>query len=180
MANTEVQLAGRLFLQPREGDGLVLDDETLRAALDDRQPLTQAQWRALMDSPLTLRRLRALSRERVAANDAGWQESAGLRLAADSGEPLEALRTADGYWSLHFLPEGDGWLAVLKLDAAAPFAAGLYANEVTVEARIGDGVPVLGGRLDAGYEIEAPWPFAESPQERLQRAGGRFVVRLRF
>lgn len=180
----ETRVLERMFLRPQENDDLVLDDATLLAALENRQPLSREQWQAMMDSPLTLRRFRILAHRRQArleaANDFLWSESEGMRLAADSGEEVDVLRTQDGFWSLHFLQEAEGWLVVLKLDAAAPYANGLLTQQVKLEAVIGDGVSVLAGQLDASFEVEASWPFAETPLERLRRAGGRFVVRMKF
>lgn len=180
----EIKLLERVFLRPQENDDLALDDAMLLAALENRQPLSREQWQAMMDSPLTLRRFRILAHRRKArleaANDFLWSESEGLRLAADTGDEVEVLRTQDGFWSLHFLKEAEGWLVVLKLDAVAPYANGLLTQQVRLEAVIGDGVSVLAGQLDASFEIEAPWPFAETPVERLRRAGGRFAVRMKF
>lgn len=184
----ETRLLERIFLHPREDDDLVLDDATLLAALEDRHPLSNEQWQAMMASPLTLRRFRILTHRRQArtdaANDIAWSASEGLRLAADTGDEVDVLRTQDGFWSLHFLKEDEaddgGWLVVLKLDTAAPYANDLLTHQSKLEAVIGDGASVLTGQLDGSLEIEAPWPFAETPLERLRRAGGRFVVRMSF
>lgn len=184
----ETRLLERIFLRPKESDDLVLDDAMLLAALEGRHTLSQEQWQAMMNSPITLRRFRILKHRRQvraeAANDIAWSASEGLRLAADTGDEVNVLRTQDGFWSMHFLKEDEaddgGWLVVLKLDVAAPYANDLLTHRPKLEAVIGDGVSVLTGQLDASLEIEAPWPFAETPLERLRRAGGRFVVRMGF
>lgn len=180
MDRLERKLRERLLLERRvEDDRLVLDDATLRAALDGTVPLAPAQAAALKASPLTLRRFRALALERqrkAAANDPVWHGSAGLLRAAAHGE-LARLATDDGWWSLHFLSSGSGWRSVLQLDPRAPFAADLLRERASVRVTDGAGGLVLGGALDADGELEAAWPFADAPAAHFQQHGARFMVR---
>jgi len=174
----ERRLQERLLLGRRvDGDRLVLDDATLAAALDGSRPLTAGERAALQASPLTLRRLRQLALERAAARPgvSGWRGSQGRLRAASSGA-IDALRTDDGWFTLHVLPEGAGWRTVLQLAAEAPFAPALLAARAPLRVRDGAGNTLLEGRLDADGECEAAWPFAEAPASHLQALGAAFAV----
>ncbi|MGX4640170.1 hypothetical protein [Massilia sp. SYSU DXS3249] len=160
-----------------EGDRLVLADGVLLAALDGSRPLTAGERAALQASPLTARRLRTLALERRAAANDAWTGSAGMLRAADSGGPLEALATDDGYWRLHFLGAGAARRVILQLLPQAPFAARLLRVTASVTVLDGAGTEVLAGRLDLDGECEAAWPFAEAPAAHFQRHGARFTVR---
>lgn len=172
-------LAQALLARRVEGDRLVLADDVLRRALDGSRSLTMGERTALAASPLTLRRFRTLAMERrarpVAANDAQWSGSPGLLRAAAAGD-LERLVTDDGWWSIEFLPRGDGWQAILRLEAEAPFAGELLRERVAVRVVDGSGAQVLRERLDADGECEAAWPFAAAPAAHFQAAGARFAV----
>jgi hypothetical protein len=180
----EQRLRERLLLGRRvEGDRLMLDDATLLAALDGSRPLTAGERAALQASPLTARRLRKLAIERRAeqattAGEAaapGWRGSPGRLRAASSGD-IEALRTDDGWFTLHLLPDGAGWRTVLQLAADAPFAPALLAARAPLRVSDGAGRTILEGRLDADGECEAAWPFAAPPASHLQAAGAAFRV----
>jgi hypothetical protein len=183
--NTEHRLHERLLLGRRvEGDRLVLDDATLLAALDGSRPLTAGERTALQASPLTARRLRRLAIERRAgrAGDAagevaapGWRGSPGRLRAASSGD-IEALRTDDGWFTLHVVPDGAGWRAILQLAADAPFAPALLAARAPLRVSDGAGRTIIEGRLDADGECEAAWPFDDAPARHLQAAGAAFAV----
>lgn len=180
-SDTERRLQERLLLDRRvEGDRLVLEDATLIAALDGTRPLTAGERTALQASPLTLRRLRQLAIERRAAqageaDTPGWRASHGRLRAASSGE-IDALRTDDGWFTLHLVADGGGWKAILQLAADAPFAPALLATRAPLRVRDGAGRTILEGRLDADGECEAAWPFSESPASHLQAAGAAFAV----
>lgn len=169
-------LAGRR----KEGDRLVLADDTLRAALDGSRPLTANERMALETSPLTVRRLRQLAIERRAprerANDDAWHCSAGMLRAADSGS-LSRLVTDDGYWILHFSDDGGGWRLTLQLKACAPFTARLLRERASLCVLDGDGTVLLQGRLDGDGECEGPWQAREDPAIYFQQHGARFTVR---
>lgn len=176
------RLQESLLLKRRvEGDRLVLADATLAAALDGSRPLTAGERAALEASPLTTRRLRQLAIERrmrlapPASHAAGWHGSQGRLRAASSGG-LEALRTDDGWFTLHLVPQGEGWRAILQLAADAPFAACLLAARAALRVRDGAGRTILEGRLDADGECEAAWPFAGAPAAHLQAADAAFSV----
>ncbi|WP_308937399.1 hypothetical protein [Duganella vulcania] len=165
------------------GDRLMLADATLLAALDGSRVLTPNERQALSASPLTLRRFRQLSLERQAsarlpqaANDAVWSGSSGMLRAAASATALESLVTDDGCWTLHFLPQGEGWQVILSLSAEAPFAARLLREHVMVRVIDGGGAIVLQGRLDADGECECGWPFATEPARHFQMYGAGFAV----
>ena len=159
----EAMLLGRRVADDR----LMLDDATLRAALDGSRPLTA-------------RRLRALALERRAAQAQGtadaWRGSAGMLRAASSGAPA-TVTTDDGWWTLHFIDlRTFGWRVVLQLAPQAPFAEALLVAQLPVSVVDGAGATVLSGQLDADGECEATWPFATSPAAHLQAHGARFTV----
>ena len=165
------------------GDRLMLADATLLAALDGSRVLTPNERQALSASPLTLRRFRQLSLERQAsarlpqaANDPVWSGSSGMLRAASSAAALESLVTDDGCWTLHFLPQGEGWQVILSLSAEAPFAARLLREHVMVRVIDGGGAIVLQGRLDSDGECECVWPFATAPARHFQMYGAGFAV----
>lgn len=205
MQNTPMddRLRERLLLSRAvPGDRLMLADATLLAALDGSRPLTANERAALQQSPLTLRRFRQLALARrsastgvaepsavgmaavapglragnAAANDASWHGSAGMLRAAASDDGLDMLGTDDGYWTLHFLPEGGGWQVVLKLAGEAPFAARLLREQTMLRVVDGGGAIVLQGRLDADGECEKTWPFATAPAPHFHLYGARFAV----
>jgi len=172
----EAMLLGRRVA----GDRLMLDDATLRAALDGSRPLTAGERAALQGSPLTARRLRTLAIERRAAQAAGtadaWRGSAGMLRAASSGMP-GTVTTDDGWWTLHFIDlRTFGWRVVLQLAPQAPFAEPLLVAQLPLRVLDGAGATILAGQLDADGECEATWPFATAPDEHLQAHGARFTV----
>jgi hypothetical protein len=178
----ERRLQERLLLDRRaDGDRLVLADATLLAALDGSRPLTAGERAALQASPLTTRRLRQLAIDRraatapVRAGGATWSGSHGRLRAASSGE-IDALRTDDGWFTLHLVAEGRGWRAILQLAADAPFAPALLAARALLRVRDGAGRTILEGRLDADGECEAAWPFAAAPGAHLQAQDASFTV----
>ncbi|MBV7534294.1 hypothetical protein KW842_00805 [Duganella sp. sic0402] len=164
------------------GDRLMLADATLLAALDGTRVLTPNERQALAASPLTLRRFRQLSLGRrasvlsPAANDPVWSGSSGMLRAASTSEALESLVTDDGCWTLHFLPQQDGWQVILSLSADAPFAARLLREQLLLRVIDGGGAIVLQGRLDTDGECERAWPFASAPGEHFQLYGAGFAV----
>lgn len=176
----ERKLRERLLLaRAAPGDRLMLADATLLAALDGSRALTANERQALAQSPLTLRRLRALSNRRraaTAANDACWSGSRGMLRAASGGAILDELVTDDACWSLHFLPEGGAWQVILKLAAEAPFAQRLMRERPLLRVLDGGGAVILQGRLDADGEYECGWPFAQAPEPHFQRVGAAFIV----
>jgi hypothetical protein len=191
MTKPEHKLQERLLLSRAvPGDRLMLADATLLAALDGSRALTPNERQVLQSSPLTLRRFRQLWIERggrrsgiaaQAANDGAWLGSAGLLRAASSGDSLDELLTDDGHWTLHFLPhqqqEHDGgWQLILKLNAAAPFAARLLAEQPLLRVVDGGGAILLQGRLDADGECERAWPYTTAPMAHFQLYGATFAV----
>jgi hypothetical protein len=176
------KLQDRLLTGRRvEGDRLVLADAVLLAALDGSRALTAGERAALQASPLTVRRLRQLARERHAApgaaNDAQWTASTGMLRAADSGS-LAAVSTDDGCFTLHFVGGLGAWRVILQLAASAPFAARLLHEQPLLRVLDGAGRVVLQGRLDSDGECEAAWPFDSAPSRHFQLAGARFSVGL--
>lgn len=188
MTPMEARLQERLLLaRAVPGDRLMLADATLSAALDGSRALTPNERAVLRQSPLTLRRLRQLALERhagaavtasapQAANDARWDGSGGMLRAASSHAALEQMRTDDDFWTLYFLPEGEGWRVILKLAAQAPFARRLLSEQAMLRVVDGGGAIVLQGRLDADGECERGWPFATAPAPHFHRYGARFTV----
>jgi hypothetical protein len=178
-------LSALLLGRPVPNDQQRLSDAVMNAALEGSHVLTGEERRALQGSPLTLRRFRHLSlarrkahtRPTTATNDATWDCSLGLLLAADSGHDLNLLVTEDRCWSLHFVDAGLGrWSVVLALDPDAPFAAPLIESGRAVVVRDGNGQAIACGPLDVDGELEANWPFAEPPARHLPACGGGFSV----
>jgi hypothetical protein len=184
MKSPDQKLQERLLLSRAvPGDRLMLADEVLLAALNGTQPLSTGELAALQASPLTLRRFRHLALETrraaqpaPAANDAVWRGSRGMLRAAASAEALEALATDDGYWTLHFVPEGEGWQVILALNPAAPFAARLLGERPEVRVTDGGGAIVVQGHLDSDGECERGWAFPSPPAEHFQQYGAQFSV----
>jgi hypothetical protein len=190
MTKPEHKLQERLLLlRAVPGDRLMLADATLLAALDGSRALTPNERQALQSSPLTLRRFRQLWIERggrrsgiaaQSANDGAWLGSTGLLRAASSGDSLDELLTDDGHWTLHFLPhqqeQDGGWQLILKLNAAAPFAARLLAEQPLLRVVDGGGAILLQGRLDADGECERAWPYTTAPMAHFQLYGATFAV----
>ncbi len=178
--STDSKLQEQLLLTRRvEGDRLMLADATLRAALDGSRALTAAERTALIDSPLTMRRFRALALERrraaLLANDA-WSGSHGMLRAASGGQPLAALATDDGHWTLHFLEQGGAWRVILALASNAPFAARLVREQAMLRVLDGGGAVILQGCLDPDGECESAWPFEDAPDPHFHAFGARFAV----
>ncbi|MES2298438.1 MAG: hypothetical protein V4582_15445 [Pseudomonadota bacterium] len=173
------KLQEQLLLAPRvDGDRLMLADAVLAAALDGSRPLGAGERAALSASPLTLRRLRQLVIERRGgAIAARWAGSAGMLRAAAGGAALDTLTTDDGFWTLHFLPDGEAWIVILKLDAGAPFAAALLRDRAPLHVLDGVGATVMQGALDADGECERAWPFALAPGPHFQHFAAGFAVR---
>ena len=187
-----------LMHQFKRDDWLVLDDETLLAALDGSHPLSRVEWAGLLESPLTLKRMAALEAGRrkqagtvesplriaaVAANDELYSCALTL-LAADSGEQEVSLSSADGWWQLSCPATHGGWKMRLELAEGAPFV-GLFEDEVgpgmsprAVAVLDGRGRTLLLGHLNDERLLWGNWPLAESPREALAPAGGVFQVRL--
>jgi hypothetical protein len=122
---------------------------------------------------LTARRLRHLALERRAQS--GWEGSRGMLRAASTGA-IDALRTDDGWWTLHLVEDGGAWRAILQLAPEAPFAQALLAARARVTVRDGAGESILAGPLDLDGECEAAWPFALAPGAHLQARGAAFTV----
>lgn len=175
-------------------DWLVLADTTLNAALDGSRPLSHIELKALLDSPLTLRRMQVLEAERLAglrdseadpiqeaaANDVRWHGSHGLLLAADSGDDDAPLLTEDGWWHLWLPPTYGGWNMVLVLDKEAPFASLFAAAPGREPAEValvdGQGRTLLRGTIEDDGELRGRWPLHEAPKAALKAAGGFEVV----
>jgi hypothetical protein len=171
----ERRLRAAMLVVPRENDRLVLADAVIVAAIDGSTPLSSGERAALAASPLTIRRFRqlALALARTAAlQAAAWQTSGGMLRAADSGAQLAELVTDDGNWTLHFLGER----VILQLNAEAPFARQLLAEQPLLRVIDGAGGVVLLGRLDSDGECESAWPFALAPALHFQQAGAVFAV----
>lgn len=164
----------------KEGDRLALPDDVMRAAIMGARMLAPAEQAALAGSPLTLRRFRELAlearRRGQAANDPAWAGSGGMLRAAAGGEPLNALHTDDGCWTLDFIRHGGQWRVILQLNPGAPFAPRLLSLRPRLQVSDGRGAVVLQGRLDDDGECEAAWPFADEPAAHFLRAGGAFAV----
>lgn len=55
-----LKMAKRMFVGAKDSDDLVLDDTTISSVITGAKEFTDAEYKALMDSPLTLRRLKVL------------------------------------------------------------------------------------------------------------------------
>ena len=173
----ERKLQAQLLLARRvEGDRLMLADAVILAALDGRRALTSVECAALRDSPLTLRRFKALAQERRSAAAHDWRGSRGLLRAASGGAALSAMTSDDGYWTLHFVEQEGAWRVILALAAGAPFAARMVREQPMLRVLDGAGAIVLQGSLDADGECESGWPFAAAPGLHFQQAGASFSI----
>lgn len=185
-------VAKDLSMHHKDEDWLVLSDEVLREALSGAIPLSREEMTALMDSPITLRRMQILEAERLAAhkdsevlaaNDDSWFGSCGMLLAADSGVTSLSLHTDDMLWMLKSVPAGEGCNLILQLNLKHPQddkraqAAKILASCTELAVFDGADVLVMDGVLDADGELEKPWPLpSESPYEHFMAAGGKFTV----
>jgi hypothetical protein len=170
------KLRAQLLLARRvENDRLMLADDVLRAALDGSRTLTGAERAVLDASPLTLRRFRMLALEQRRAVDT-WRGSGGMLRAASGGQPLAALSTDDGHWTLHFVQQDGHWRVILALAASSPFAPRLVREQPMLRVLDGAGAIILLGSLDADGECETAWPFESAPEFHFHQAGARFAV----
>lgn len=173
-----IRLMEAVLLERKAGDQLVLDDNSLKAAIEGDQPLTKSQVAELVNSPLTLRRFKHLVAELQQAV-AGWSGSDGLLLAA-AGEnnELEAIDSEDKMWTLHFQPGRRGELEItLKLHDNEKLLDELIASERAVEVVDVEQNTLCSGALDDNGEVTSKWTMDETPRDHFMRIGGRFVVR---
>lgn len=176
----------RLIDRYKSGDYLVLDDATLRAALDNSRPLLRTEWQALLDSPLTLRRARELAHEAKArhagralapaANDEAFERSTTLLRVAYGLDPAPTLTSDDGRWRLSFGRDGPRWHVVLSLNPSDRFADVWLQARPTVALLDGAGATLLLGELDEDGEVEGPWRPDSDPLAYLASHGGRWQV----
>ena len=183
----QVLLAYYMTLQ-KPGDRQVLSDETLQAALAGEQGLVRAQWQAMLDSPLTLCRLRFLEAQRQAAQagdetvDDGWQRSTAEVLAASDTEADCSLVSPDGRWALHALTTRGVTRLLLQLSPASLASAGAApAPGPGAEVAVLDdqGGTLLMGHLDADGELQARWTRDTDLRTHLARHGGHWHVQWR-
>ena len=183
------RLAMESLLQAHKpGDYLVLADTTLNAALGGTRPLRESEWTALLDSPLTLRRLRVLEAQRMArsqataeapsaANDEVWRPSQGvLRAAADLSDGNFSQSSEDGRWMLYALKTGSETRLVLKLQSQAEHADVWMAAHPEVAVVDGAGNTLLLGELDEDGEVHGPWVYSTDLRSHLAVNGHRWVV----
>lgn len=187
----------RLAQRHKPGDYLVLDDATLRAALDNTRPLLHAEWRALIDSPLTLKRvghllgqsaqsagiskpqpgsLPAPQAKAIAANDAVFATSTTMLRAAAGVHPAPTLTSDDGRWTITFGRDGARWHMVLTLNPDDQDADVWMAARPTVAVLDGAGNTLLLGELDDDGEVEGPWRPEVAPLAYLASHGGLWQV----
>jgi len=167
----------------KAGDYQVLANEVLVDAIDGKQPLNQREYEALLDSPMTLRRLQFLAALRSHSRlqetvEPELADSYCFLMAADSGEAAPTLTTQDGYWQLVFLAEGqDGYRMVLRLDPSAPLAEELVDQAIELVVTNGRGTVLLRGILNDDFELDGSWPLSSAPYPALMEAGGSFAVK---
>lgn len=195
------RLAVEALMQRSEpGDYLVLSDRVLLGAIDDSRALRESEWKALLASPLTMRRLQVLAGRHAmraaeatstdgsgiasraaAANQDLWAEpSIGfLRAAAGSrDDPLVQQMSDDERWILSFIKSANkGWKVVLKLNPQADHAEDFLAAHPEVGVLDNDGNTLLLGQLDEDGELEGPWRFGDTdPRSYLASHGHRWSV----
>ncbi len=186
MNTLNLQLLDKIMFGTKEGDWLVLDDDTLRAAVDNTRPLTRNEWNSLINSPLTLKRLRHIIGQAKAktlksvnaSNDDLWLGSEGfLRAAAGRGGEIPTLHSEDGMWTLMFLQGPSAIRMLLKLDRDTPLARQIMDSKTEVAVKDGTGQVLMQGHVDEEGELEADWPFSNAaPYAHFQASGGRFQV----
>lgn len=170
-----LRLAEAALLAPKAGDRLVLDDDSLRAAIERRRPLSETQKQQLLDSPMTLRRFKRLAQQ-IQNAVAGWEGSQGLLLAAAGNDDLQSLSTEDGKWELHFMPGRQQEIRLVLKCLDDVLLAALLQQQREIQARDSGGNILCQGTLDDDGELDTRWPFDLPPREHFQLVGGRFVV----
>lgn len=169
-------LMGALARKVKQADRLVLSDDLIRKAVNGEAKLSVSQYKALLCSPLTLRRAAFLIRgvhaagvdttehkqtvedaifnkfgDLRAANDADfWAGSRFLRIAADSGVGERSEHLSDnGCWRLIFERLGEsGWLVSLTLVDTETAPESLLAGHLTIQLIDGTGKTWFSGTLD--------------------------------
>ena len=159
----------------KPGDYLVLNDQVLAGALSGSRPLRESEWQALMDSPLTLRRMRVLEAQRLAAeqaqaepaltkaafgaaNDPVWGPCVTqLRAAADGLDGSFLQASDNGHWMLYALKTGAATRLLLRLQPEAEHADQWLAARPELAVLDAQGNTLLCGMLDEDGELQGPW-----------------------
>lgn len=173
----------------KPGDYLVLSDDVLVQALRGTRALRRSEWNALLESPVTLRRMRVLqSQQKIsqttsdpapvarpfAANDAQWVSSQTLLRAADSAGRFSQV-SDDGRWELHVIPSAKKVRVVLELKKGGDLDE-LLDSRPELAVVDGKGQPLLTGHLDEDGELEGLWPLPEPFKAYLVAQGGTWTV----
>lgn len=189
-----------------EGDGLVASDQELLDLYNGVKNPTESEYRALLNSPKTLRRARilwlhqkyknayqALGQETVrhttqapAANDAQfWADSRIERRAADAGDNDRRRcehHASSGLWRVRFEPVGRAkWVVQLALLLTDSAPQELVNGAQSIELVDGCGEVWLKGTLgvlgDGELGLQASWKGEGHPEALFKKAGGSFLVR---
>jgi hypothetical protein len=178
-----------LLRDHKPGDYLVLADAILNSALDGTRPLRQSEWEALLDSPLTLGRMRVLEARRQgaskpaavtmqASNDDVLRPSHWvLRAAADVSDGSFSQSSEDGSWMLYAETTGSKTELVLKLQAQSEHADKWMAKRPTVQVLDGAGNELLTGELDKHGEVRGPFMYGTDLRSHLAAHGHRMNVK---
>ena len=168
MANPEeLLLLAAHMARAVPGDHQVITDEFLLAALDGRKRLSQAEYRRLLASPMTLSRLRILATQglsdlRRSIALTGHESSGVVPVPEPHCEEI-TLVTNDGRWAL-LLKQDQGsqqWHLTLKL----------LVSKETMRLEEGEEIFVLDalqgtlcfGELDANSQLQAVWDRPVNP-----------------
>lgn len=204
--SAEQQLLLATFAEStKPGDRLVLSDEILHAALERSRRLRKSELQALLDSPLTLRRLVALAarfdalsqesspaaREAAAkviaiamgraANDSQptWHRSPMELMAAAGHDDGNFSQTSpDQLWVLHAIVTGTSTRLVLVLQKDHERAAAVMEARQQLELAVldGQGATLLMGHLDEDGELAGPWQLPDTLRSHLLAQGGQFSI----
>lgn len=175
-----------LMQEHKPGDYLVLADHVLLAALDGSRSLRVSEWNALLDSPLTLRRMRVLEaqvswrkdqerQQPQASHRAVWRASEGQLRAASSSGPFSQA-SEDGLWMLYSLTTGNETRIALKLQDQAGLTQSWLDARPEVAVLDGEGNTLLIGVLDEDGELRGPWVHDADLRTHLATHGHRWVV----
>jgi len=192
------QLRGAILRHKRmkhpPGDALLLDNRQLLEILDGERRISLEERQAILNSPMTLRRMfalaeallsgsKTLSTSRVLAANDSWFASPLQLLAADSGNSdTFALTDENGWWNLAFPQTKDGWLIELEMHEDAPLSDMLDdklptgATQRSVAIVDGAQRTLLLGQLNFNRILSAPWPLLDAPRDAITQAGGLKVI----
>lgn len=163
-------------------DKLAIKDSVLQAVVSGERRLVPQERRAVIRSPITLKRLQWLQSQKISmrlqsgkgsdsqAGSKGW-----LRAAAGS-DPAFSIDTDDGFYTIHFYP-GRSDRFYVALSCSDEHAACLQRENLVMDLVDSEGNQILQGQPDDLGELHGEWRLSESPRKHLSREGVALIVR---